>query len=225
MTVASTPEWELESGRNRTRADDGRRTTIVSAAGAVLSVAVDRWFDEPSPAEHALLRLAVGPVLDIGCGPGRHVLALASAGVPVLGIDISTAFLAVARRDGANVLRRSVFDDVPDAGAWRTVLLLDGNIGIGADPGALLRRTQELLAPGGRILLEAEAPGSSSPSQDVRVHLDAKRGPLFTWGSVSIDRVATIATETGLVVVHSWSAEGRWFARLEIPPGSPTGSV
>ncbi len=215
MTVAPTPEWELESGRQRTRADDGRNTAIVSAAGAVLSVAVDRWFDEPSPAEHALLRLAIGPVLDIGCGPGRHVLALASAGVPVLGIDISAAFLAVARRDGANVLRRSVFDDVPDAGEWRTALLLDGNLGLGADPVALLRRTRELLAPGGRILLEAQQPGSSSRSEDVHVLLDAKRGPLFTWGSVSIDRVPAIASESELTVVHSWSAEGRWFARLD----------
>ncbi len=215
MTVASTPEWELDPGRGRTRADDGRRTSIVSSAGAVLSVAVHRWFDEPSPAEHALLRLAVGPVLDIGCGPGRHVLALASAAIPVLGIDISSAFLAVARRDGANVLRRSVFDDVPDAGEWRTALLLDGNLGLGGDPVALLRRTRDLLAPGGRILLEAQAPGSSSRSEDVHVLLDAKRGPIFTWGSVPMDRVAAVASDSRLTVVHSWSAEGRWFARLD----------
>ena len=124
------------------RADDGRRTSLVSTHGAVLAVPVERWFGEPSPAEHALLRLAVGPVLDIGCGPGRHVLALAAADVPVLGIDISNAFLRVARRDGASVIRRSVFDDVPGAGEWMTCLLLDGNIGIGDDPVALLRRTR-----------------------------------------------------------------------------------
>ena len=33
----------------------------------------------------------VGPVLDIGCGPGRHVFALAERGIPVLGIDITAA--------------------------------------------------------------------------------------------------------------------------------------
>jgi SAM-dependent methyltransferase len=206
---------EDETASVRTRADDCRRTTIVSAAGAVLAVAVDRWFDEPSPAEHALLDLALGPVLDIGCGPGRHVLALTAGGVAVLGIDISDEFLTVARRDGAAVADCSVFGYVPGAGTWGSALLLDGNIGIGADPVALLQRVRELLAPGGRILLEAEAPGSEARRDDVHVQLDARRGPLFTWGSVSIDRVVLMATEMGMPVVRCWSAEGRWFAWID----------
>ena len=43
-------------------------------------------------------------VLDVGCGPGRHALALARRGMRVHGFDISTAFVEVARataeRDG-----------------------------------------------------------------------------------------------------------------------------
>jgi len=35
-------------------------------------------------------------VLDVGCGPGRHALALARRGMRVHGIDISTAFIDVA---------------------------------------------------------------------------------------------------------------------------------
>lgn len=216
MTVSiATDDPGDEPSRVRLRADDGRRTTIVSAQGSVLAVAVDRWFDEPSPAEHALLRLARGPVLDVGCGPGRHVLALAQANVAVLGIDISNAFLAVARRDGAAVLRCSVFDEVPGAGSWGSALLLDGNVGIGADPGALLQRVRELLAPGGRILLEAQAPGSSGASDSVHVQLDAERGPRFEWASVAIDTVYDVAAEIDMAVVRSWTAEGRWFAWLE----------
>ncbi len=216
MTAAATPDESARPGfAERTRADDCRRTMIVSSEGAVLAVAVDRWFGEPSPAEHTLLRLALGPVLDIGCGPGRHVLALAAAGAVVLGIDISDEFLTVARHDGAPVVRCSVFGDVPGAGGWGTALLLDGNVGIGADPGALLRRTRELLAPGGRVLLEAKPPGSSSRRDDVHVQLDARRGPLFTWGSVSIDDVPGIAAEIGMPVIRCWTAEGRWFAWLD----------
>ncbi|MEL7156590.1 MAG: class I SAM-dependent methyltransferase, partial [Actinomycetota bacterium] len=36
-------------------------------------------------------------VLDVGCGPGRHALALAEAGMAVTGIDISPRFIDLAR--------------------------------------------------------------------------------------------------------------------------------
>ncbi|MEZ5239675.1 MAG: methyltransferase domain-containing protein, partial [Microthrixaceae bacterium] len=35
-------------------------------------------------------------VLDVGCGPGRHALALARAGISVIGVDISLRFIEVA---------------------------------------------------------------------------------------------------------------------------------
>lgn len=47
-------------------------------------------------------------VLDVGCGPGRHALALARRGIRVHGIDISSAFIdvatATAHREGLGVL-------------------------------------------------------------------------------------------------------------------------
>ncbi len=39
----------------------------------------------------------VGPVADVGCGPGRVTAFLAASGVEVVGIDVSPAMLAVAR--------------------------------------------------------------------------------------------------------------------------------
>lgn len=43
------------------------------------------------------LRLEAGSrILDVGCGPGRHALALARRGMRVHGIDISNAFINVA---------------------------------------------------------------------------------------------------------------------------------
>src|SRR5207249_2951296 len=102
------------------------------------------WLPAAQVDRHALTR-AVGPVLDIGCGPGRHVVALAEMGVPVLGIDVTADALAAARTRGALVLERSVFDRVPGAGRWGTALLLDGNLGIGGEPVMLLSRVASLL--------------------------------------------------------------------------------
>src|SRR5215218_1037002 len=36
-------------------------------------------------------------VLDVGCGPGRHALALARRGIDVVGVDLSEDFVALAR--------------------------------------------------------------------------------------------------------------------------------
>ena len=40
-------------------------------------------------------------VLDVGCGPGRHCLALARCGIGVLGIDISETFVELGREAAA----------------------------------------------------------------------------------------------------------------------------
>ena len=43
--------------------------------------------------------LGLGPgtrVLDVGCGPGRHSLALAARGIEVVGVDISQRFVDLA---------------------------------------------------------------------------------------------------------------------------------
>ena len=85
-----------------------------------------------------------GPVLDVGCGPGRFVIGLAQRGTVALGVDPAPAAVALCRSRGAPVLQKSVFDPLPGQGRWRTVLLADGNIGIGGDPAAAaapLRRT------------------------------------------------------------------------------------
>src|SRR3954463_4969123 len=40
-------------------------------------------------------------VLDVGCGPGRHALALARRGFDVIGVDLSPEFVALARAAAA----------------------------------------------------------------------------------------------------------------------------
>lgn len=51
----------------------------------------------------ALAPLGPGPVLDLGCGQGRHLQALAARGVPAVGLDLSAALLSVARKTAGGV--------------------------------------------------------------------------------------------------------------------------
>ena len=79
---------------------------------------------------------------------------LIERGVPALGVDQSATAVGLARRSGAPALRRDVFDPLPGTGRWQTVLLADGNVGLGGDPRRVLRRSAELLRHGGRCIAE-----------------------------------------------------------------------
>jgi SAM-dependent methyltransferase len=179
----------------------------------MLPLPAHRWLGQASAADERLLERVDGPVLDVGCGPGRHVLALARAGVVALGIDISPPAIELARRRGAPVLRRSVFDRVPGAGRWGTALLLDGNIGIGGCPVTLLRRVASLLRPHGRLLVELAVDGTSHVEQ-VRFEAGDRVGPWFSWAHVGIDELGDHAPRAGLRVVESWDDGSRPFAYL-----------
>lgn len=190
-------------------------SSLRSDRGHLLPLHVDRWFAEPSSAEHEVLDHALGPVLDIGCGPGRHTLALLERGVPAVGIDVAPSAVGIAQRRGAPVLHRSIFDRLPDEGSWGTALLLDGNVGIGGDPGALLGRVRRLLRPGGRALLEVERPGIPTESLRVRFDGPGAHARWFPWARVGADGLRELARGVGFVVEALWTAEGRWFGRLD----------
>ncbi len=181
--------------------------------GTHLDAPASRWFDTASAAEVRALTDVRGPVLDIGCGPGRHVLALSQRGIPSLGIDITRAALRHARAKRVAVLERCVFGRVPGAGRWRSALLLDGNVGIGGDPVLLLRRVRELLASDGRVLVETDATRTAAPER-IRFDVDATPGPWFGWTAVAATELPTIAREAGFHLDDHWADEGRHFAWL-----------
>ncbi len=174
---------------------------------------LDRWLNDADAVDDDLLRRAHGPVLDVGCGPGRHVVALHALGIQALGIDIAPAAVTLARRRGALAIRRSVFDEL--IRGWGSVLLLDGNIGIGGDPVALLTRARELLRPGGRALVELDAPGVPSRRLIVRLEHEYSASEWFAWAQLSATDIAETAAAAGLSLVESWDVDGRrWFAWL-----------
>jgi SAM-dependent methyltransferase len=191
---------------------------LASTSGTTIDLRVDHWRGRCDLVEEALLAGLPDPVLDVGCGPGRVAAELVAAGRPALGIDTSPAAVAEARRRGAPVLRRSVFDRVPGEGRWGAVLLLDGNVGIGGDPVALLGRAARLLRPGGVVAAEVEPPGRPSEALTVRVEApDAHPGPWFPWATVGADGIAAVARAAGLAVAALDTGGGRWFARVVAP--------
>jgi hypothetical protein len=112
------------------------------------------------------------------------------------------------------VLERSVFDRIPGAGRWRTALLLDGNLGIGADPRSLLRRVFALVQKGAEVLVEVTEPGTVGTSGLARLEIDGVAGPRFAWSPVSVDELAPIAAGAHGRVLDTWCDGARWFAAL-----------
>jgi SAM-dependent methyltransferase len=189
--------------------------------GRAFRLDVERWHGPARGADDTLLDRVWGPALDVGCGPGRLVAALTARGVSALGIDIAPAAVGLTRRAGGRALQLSVFDEVPQAGSWETVVLADGNIGIGGDPHRLLCRAAELLSPQGRVLVELDPPRSGSGSELVRLEdADGNAGAWFPWATVAADTVGALAASAALQVVDEWTAPdrpapvSRWFAAL-----------
>ena len=184
-------------------------------SGRARPVPLDAWLGVAGAVDERVLDRARGPVLDVGCGPGRHVHALARRGVLAVGIDISPVAAALARRRGATVLEASIFDRIPGAGTWRTALLLDGNIGIGGHPDVLLARLAALLAAGGTVLVELDAPGTGVRRNRVRLEDGETASEWFAWAYVGADAVERPAHAAGLRVAAQWCDGSRWFAALE----------
>jgi SAM-dependent methyltransferase len=157
--------------------------------GSVVTFPLDRWLGPLTAADEAVLDRAQAPVLDVGCGPGRHVLALARRGRLALGVDIAPAAVRVARLRGAIAIEGSVFARIPGAGTWGSALLLDGNIGIGGAPEVLLARLRDLLRPGGEVLVELAPPGVGATSEQLRLEYAGRCSSPFAWAYVGSDAI------------------------------------
>lgn len=186
---------------------------IEHADGRVSKLHVQRWF-RLEPGDRSMLDRCAGPTLDVGAGPGRLTVALAERGVPALAIDVTPYAVLLARSSGALALRRDVFGYLPATGRWATILLADGNIGIGGDPAALLRRARELLRARGAVVAEVGPPGTPSRCELARLRTPAASGAWFRWAWIGADQVGELGTASGLRVTEVWSDSGRWFAVL-----------
>lgn len=105
-------------------------------------------------------------VLDVGCGPGRHALALARRGFEVTGVDLSERFVALAREaaEAEGLGARFVVHDVRDLpgrlvdrGPFdAAICLCQGGFGLlGGDDAAVLSRIAACVRPGGAVAVSA----------------------------------------------------------------------
>jgi SAM-dependent methyltransferase len=149
--------------------------------GRITELDVARWLAPVDEVDAGVVARCSGPTLDVGCGPGRFVSALIERGTPALGVDIAETAVALTRSRGTPALVRSVFERVPGAGRWPTILLMDGNIGIGGDPHRLLLRLRGLLGIGGVLIVEAHTDASTDEQVLVRFSVaGVATGPLFS---------------------------------------------
>jgi SAM-dependent methyltransferase len=185
----------------------------VGEDGSRRTLPLGRWMGTPDAAEETVLGRADGPVLDIGCGVGRHVVALLGRGIRAVGVEISSVAAAIARERGAEVIEASAFEH-PTTSDWRTILLLDGNIGIGGDASRLLRRCGALLAPRGSVLVELEPPATAPRAQRVRLEGARAASDWIPWHFVDFEEIDRLAAGAGFAVAERWQADGRWFAQL-----------
>ncbi|OMB96208.1 SAM-dependent methyltransferase [Mycobacterium colombiense] len=172
----------------------------------------DQTFDDVF--DEAVTQMCTGPTIELGCGPGRLVARLIQRGIPALGIDRSATAIQLAGRGGAPALLGDVFEPLPGTGLWQTVLLVDGNVGLGGDPRRILGRAFELLARGGRCVAEFEAEAIGICSRWVRLEAAGEVGPWFRWASVGVDSAAALAAQVGLTLTSVSLVGGRVIADL-----------
>ncbi len=114
---------------------------------------VHEWFAAP------------GPLVDLGCGPGRLLVAFAERGFPVLGVDLAPESLRVAQESAqtkgleVGLVRANLceLDCLPD-GEFDYALLMFGTLGMVSGPAnrlKVLQHARRLLKSGGQLALHA----------------------------------------------------------------------
>lgn len=115
-----------------------------------------RNYKEMPKLEKKALGLAIGSILDIGCGTGSHSLCLQEKGFEVKAIDISKGAIEVSKQRGViNAEMKDVLDEVD---TFDTILLLMNGTGIFQELSQVskyLIHLKSLLNLNGQILIDS----------------------------------------------------------------------
>jgi len=193
--------------------------------GFVAQDSPNRYFQpEPWPHEQPAIAEVSGPVLDVGCGAGRHLLWFEKHGIDATGIDASNAAIEICRLRGCkSVYERDVMSNFDSLALTKaaTITLFGNNVGIGGtfDGACTLFRTLGRLAePSGRIIVT----GFNVAATENPIHLvyqelniaDGRRrgeikmqfkykgqiGPWIPWYHPQPSEIEEIAVSSGWVV-------------------------
>jgi malonyl-CoA O-methyltransferase len=136
-------------------------------------------------------------VLDLGCGTGRHTLALVSAGASVAALDGSIEMMARARQKlrgyPVDWLRHRLPDPLPFPDSTFDLCVLGLIAEHLADLGQVLSETARVATPAGRLLLSALHPDRTALGQRARFidPLTGKRRHIETIHRTVEDYLAT----------------------------------
>ncbi|HEY5821082.1 MAG TPA: DUF2064 domain-containing protein [Propionibacteriaceae bacterium] len=189
-----------------TVADAGDEHTLV--------MEVDRWTADADPVDLMVVARCQPPVIDLGCGPGRMVRALARSGRVALGVDMSQVAVNTSLARGGPALRRMIDEPMPAEGRWGTALLMDSNLGIGGDVEGLLRRCRDLVGPGGLIICEVDPDQERHEVHQVLLRTSRATSPPMPWSCVGAAALARIAATLDLLVHEEWVSGNRAFVAL-----------
>lgn len=178
-------------------------------------------------------------VLDVGCGPGRHTIGLATAGLSVTGVDVSSRFLEIAR-DEANERdlgsRVALFEcdarTMPFESEFDAVIsICQGAFGLmGKDDALVMRRMMESARPGGVVVMTAFNAYFEARAARPEVTFDADHGIVHERTSIATEEgrdeevdlwtgvytpreLRLLAIGVGLVPESIWAVEPGDFAR------------
>ena len=186
-------------------------------------------------------RAANGPVLDVGCGTGRVLLALAAAGADVDGLDDSPAMIARLRAKAAEhglAVRAEIADMRRFAMPRRYARALSAfnafaHCDTTADQLAMLRCCREHLQPGGALVIHMSYPGpaywaeaDADPVLEIEIPGPGVGHTLQMWDTRAKDVVAQrqhsrieireLDAARAVVASHRFETAQRWVYRYEL---------
>ncbi len=131
--------------------------TSISEADEMSVAYLFRGYEEMPQLEQKALQLAIGKVLDVGCGAGSHALYLQEKGFDVTAIDISANAIKACELRG---LKKAKVQDIMqlDGEKFDTILLLMNGAGMCGRLKNLpnfLQKLKSLLTDTGQILVDS----------------------------------------------------------------------
>jgi SAM-dependent methyltransferase len=196
------------------------------------------YFSEPlewGPLELRACEQARGRVLDVGCGAGRHSVAMIDSGHDVTGLEPSTGAARVASGRGVPVIEKRL--DQLSEGTYDTIVMLGNNLALLGGPAsavATLRRLADRAAPGAMLLGQGRDPyGTEDPFHlayfernraggrpggqlRIRVRFRDTASDWFDYWFLTVDELARLVEATPWTLTHVDQSGPAYLAKLAL---------